>query len=61
MSSPNSAPLVFIVDNERVASTLTVILKLHGFSATYFSSPLEALTAARVKATPGISATDLAS
>jgi hypothetical protein len=33
---------------------------MHGFSATYFSSPLEALTAARVKATPGISEIDLA-
>ena len=55
-----SAALAFVVDDEHVASTLTVILKMHGFSATYFSSPLEALTAARVKATPGISGNDLA-
>jgi FixJ family two-component response regulator len=50
MCPSNSAPLVFVVDDEHVASTLTVILKMHGFSATYFSSPLEVLAAARVKA-----------
>jgi FixJ family two-component response regulator len=49
MCPPNPAPLVFVVDDEHVASTLTVMLKMHGFSATYFSSPLEALTAAQVK------------
>jgi hypothetical protein len=49
----NSAPLVLGEVDEHVAATLTGILKMHGFSATYFSSPLEALTAARVKADAG--------
>jgi DNA-binding NtrC family response regulator len=61
---------VFVVDDEYViASTLAAILKVHGFSATYFTSPLEALDAARKKAPdllisdvelPGLSGIDLA-
>jgi CheY-like chemotaxis protein len=61
---------VFVVDDEYViASTLAAILKLHGYSATFFTSPLEALTAARSRAPdllisdvamPGISGIDLA-
>jgi CheY-like chemotaxis protein len=46
-----SSPRVFIVDDEHViASTLAAILKRHGYSATFFTSPLEALAAARSKA-----------
>jgi len=42
---------VFVVDDEPViASTLAAILKLHGYSATAFTFPLEALVAARSKA-----------
>jgi len=51
MCPSNSAPRDFIVDAEHViASTLTALLKMHGFSATFFSCPLEALNAARLKA-----------
>jgi CheY-like chemotaxis protein len=67
--SSDSVPRVFVVDDEPViASTLAAILK-HGYSATSFTSPLEALTAARLKAPvlvisdvamPGISGVDLA-
>ena len=63
-------PRVFVVDDEPViASTLAAILKLHGYSATSFASPLEALAAARSiapdllisdVAMPGISGVDLA-
>ena len=66
----NSVPRVFVVDDEHViASTLTAILKMHGFSATFFTSPLEALKAARLKTPdllisdvemPGLSGIDLA-
>jgi CheY-like chemotaxis protein len=66
----NSVPRVFIVDDELViASSLVAILKLHGYSATSFDSPLEALTAARASAPdllisdvamPGLSGVDLA-
>src|ERR1700723_2460708 len=53
------APHVFVVDDEHViASTLTATLKMHGFSATFFTSPLEALTAARLKA-PDLLASDV--
>ena len=49
--SSNSVPRVFVVDDEHViASTLAAILKLHGYSATSFTSPLEALAAARSRA-----------
>jgi CheY-like chemotaxis protein len=66
----NSGPHVFVVDDEHViASTLAAILKMHGFTATYFTSPLEALNAARKKTPdllisdvnmPGLSGIDLA-
>ena len=49
--SSHSVPNVFVVDNEQViASSLAAILKRHGYSATFFTSPLEALAAARSKA-----------
>ena len=51
MGPSSLAPRVFVVDDEHInTSTLTAILKIHGFSATFFTSPLEALTAARLKA-----------
>lgn len=47
-SSPG--PHIFVVDDEPViASTLGAILQMHGFSAKFFTSPLEALAAARAK------------
>jgi CheY-like chemotaxis protein len=68
--SSNSVPRVFVVDDEHViASTLAAILKLHGYSAAFFTSPLEALAAARSRAPdllisdvvmPGLSGVDLA-
>jgi DNA-binding response OmpR family regulator len=68
--SSNPVPRVFVVDDEPViASTLAAILQMNGFSAKVFSCPLEALTAARLKAPdllisdvvmPGISGIDLA-
>jgi CheY-like chemotaxis protein len=46
----SSGPRVFVVDDEPViASTLAAILQMHGFSAKFFTSPLEALAAARAK------------
>jgi CheY-like chemotaxis protein len=64
------APHVFVVDDEPViASTLAVILRLHGYSATFFTSPFEALAAAQLRAPdllisdvamPGISGIDMA-
>jgi CheY-like chemotaxis protein len=64
------APSVFVVDDENViASTLAAILQGNGFSAKFFTCPLEALTAARSKAPdllisdvamPGSSGIDLA-
>src|SRR5271154_5431784 len=68
--SSELGPRVFVVDDEHViASTLAAILQMHGFSAKFFTSPLEALTAARSKAPdllvsdvemPGLSGLDLA-
>jgi DNA-binding NtrC family response regulator len=65
-----SVPRVFVVDDEPViASTLAAILKLHGYCAKAFTSPLEALSAARSKAPdllisdvamPGLSGVDFA-
>jgi DNA-binding NtrC family response regulator len=70
MCLQNSVPRVFVVDDEHViASSLAAILKLHGYSATSFTSPLEALAAARSRppdllisdvAMPGLSGVDLA-
>ena len=69
MGHSSSAPRVFVVDDEHViASALAAILKKHGVSATFFTSPLEALTAVRLKARdllasdvemPGVSGSDL--
>jgi CheY-like chemotaxis protein len=48
---PDPGTRIFVVDDEPViASTLATILQMNGFSATFFTSPLEALTAARSKA-----------
>ncbi len=56
----NSVPRVFIVDHEHViASTLAAILKLNGYCAKAFTSPLEALAAARSKA-PDLLISDVA-
>jgi CheY-like chemotaxis protein len=65
-----SSARVFVVDDEPViASTLAAILKMHGYSATFFTSPQEALAAARLEAPdlvtsdvamPGISGIELA-
>jgi CheY-like chemotaxis protein len=50
---------IFIVDDERViAETLAMILKQSGFSATFFTDPLEALIAARSDA-PDLLITDV--
>jgi DNA-binding NtrC family response regulator len=58
--SSNPVPRVFVVDDEPViASTLAALLKLHGYSATSFTSPREALAAARSKA-PDLLITDVA-
>jgi CheY-like chemotaxis protein len=51
MGPSSSTPRVFLIDDEHViAPTLIAILKLHGYSATFFTCPLEAMTAARLKA-----------
>jgi DNA-binding NtrC family response regulator len=52
MPDPRQQPYVFVVDDEEViASTLTMILRLQGgFRARSFSKPLEALEAAHLEA-----------
>src|SRR3984885_2350010 len=46
--SPRSSSCIFVVDDEPViASSLAAILQMNGFSARFFTCPLEALTAAR--------------
>ena len=65
-----TTPCVFVVDDQPViASTLAAILQMHGFSAKFFTSPLEALAAARAKSPdllisdvemPGLSGIELA-
>lgn len=68
----SSAPVsrIFVVDDEQViAATLATILHMNGFSARFFTQPLEALAAARLDipdllisdvAMPGLSGVDLA-
>ena len=68
--SPRSRASIFVVDDEPViASSLAAILRMNGFSARFFTCPLEALAAARSEspglvisdvAMPGISGVDLA-
>jgi DNA-binding NtrC family response regulator len=68
--SPQHVSRIFVVDNKLlIASTLAAILQKSGFSARFFSSPLEALHAARWEAPdllisdimmPGISGIELA-
>jgi DNA-binding NtrC family response regulator len=68
--SPRSSSRIFIVDDEPlIASSLAAILQMEGFSARFFTSPLEALAAARLEspdlvisdvAMPDISGIDLA-
>jgi DNA-binding NtrC family response regulator len=65
-----SVPRVFVVDDEHlIAGSLAAILNMHGYSATSFTSPLEALAAAQSRvpdllitdvAMPGLSGVDLA-
>jgi DNA-binding response OmpR family regulator len=61
---------IFVVDDEHViAATLAAILQMNGFSARFFTDPVEALAAARSDAPdllisdvamPGLSGVDLA-
>ena len=66
----SSRSCIFVVDDEPViASSLAAILQMNGFYARFFTSPLEALAAARSDspdvvisdvAMPGLSGIDLA-
>jgi DNA-binding NtrC family response regulator len=48
---PTPGPRVFVVDDEEViATSLAAILKISGFEASAFESPLDALNAARMEA-----------
>jgi DNA-binding NtrC family response regulator len=67
--SPGSRIFVVDVDEPVIASSLAAIMRMNGFSARFFTSPLEALAAARSEspdlvisdvAMPGISGIDLA-
>lgn len=50
---------IFVVDDELIiASTLATILQRNGFDAVFYTDPLEALAAARVKA-PDLLITDV--
>jgi DNA-binding NtrC family response regulator len=61
---------IFVVDDEpTIASTLTAILRMNGFSARFFTNPMHALAASRLDrphlllsdvAMPGMSGIDLA-
>jgi len=49
--SPQPVLSIFVVDDELViASTLAAILRMSGYSARFFTRPLEALTAAQSEA-----------
>lgn len=50
MSLDTSAQIIVVDDEPVIASTLAAILQMNGFSARFFTNPLEALTAARTKA-----------
>lgn len=59
MFASHKLPRVFVVDDEPIiASTSAAILSLHGFNATAFTSPEEALRAA-CKEIPDILLTDV--
>jgi CheY-like chemotaxis protein len=68
--SPRLVSCIFVVDDEPfIASSLAAILRMNGFSAKFFTCPLEALAAARSESPdliisdvtmPGISEIDLA-
>ena len=46
--SPRSVSSIFVIDDETViASSLAAIMQMNGFSAKFFTCPLEALAAAR--------------
>jgi DNA-binding response OmpR family regulator len=48
---PSTGHRIFVVDDDPViSSTLATILSLHGYHATPYTSPLEALQAARTEA-----------
>jgi CheY-like chemotaxis protein len=58
--SSSTIPYVFVVDDEPViASTVAAIIRLHGYSAKSFTSPLEALDAVRARA-PDLLISDVA-
>jgi CheY-like chemotaxis protein len=58
--SSNSVARVFVVDDEPViAATLATILRMNGFSARFFTDPVEALAAARLDA-PDLLVSDVA-
>jgi CheY-like chemotaxis protein len=68
--SSGPVPRIFVVDDEHViAATLATILHMNGFSARFFTDPVEALAAARLDAPdllvsdvamPGLTGIDLA-
>jgi FixJ family two-component response regulator len=44
--SSHPVPRIFVVDDEHViVATLAIIVNMHGFSARFFTDPVEALTA----------------
>jgi len=47
---PTRGLRVLVVDDEQIiASTVATILQIHGFSATFFTNPLQALSSARLE------------
>jgi FixJ family two-component response regulator len=49
---------IFVVDDEHIIG-LTALLQMNGYSAIFYTCPLEALTSARLKA-PGLLISDVA-